>query len=311
MDEFELRAMNLDGTYQGRNDDSDDVSEASTVDFQNTREADDHEQRIRDNTLTVAITFPDRRVRADGILEIPGRRGAHIPLHASRMRHFQLLHPYCYSADRMLREGSLRDAWAVCREARGLPADPTEAENQEWRRVLARLVQTGELRRFANEKHHESNIKSWLEGLVISIANFSGKRDRCTATEYYSGVKGSIADSHSNGCPRRNSGYYSKSDYVFKRGRSVVGLCELKYDRSKNGRTIWYRLNCVLAQVMGGLGGSSSCRVAVILTQKGYKLVYRRLVGHNAAMITLSTLRKKSVNFSRAVWTTSLLTWRT
>jgi hypothetical protein len=71
-------------------------------------------------------------------------------------------------------------------------------------------------------------------------------------------------------------GYMGHSDYAFLREGRTFAVAELKMVKDEN-ESAWYLEGAIAPQIICWLGGTVTCRVGLVLTNKGLKLLYRKL----------------------------------
>jgi len=118
----------------------------------------------------------------------------------------------------------------------------------------------------------ERNLSEWFKRLVHAVQTkyFYFFQEKKLA------MKGSLAYTDpGTGRADHDSGYYGYADYVFPSGSSLFCGVELKLTRLQS-LPLWYQLRAVLAQVICWLGGTREMQVGLILTNVGFKLLFRR-----------------------------------
>jgi hypothetical protein len=80
-----------------------------------------------------------------------------------------------------------------------------------------------------------------------------------------------------------SAGYIGRSDKSFYRGNEVLATFELKHLRGENDKQ-WYSEGAILPRAVSGLCGARSTRAAVVLTNEGYKLLYRVFLRNQESM---------------------------
>ena len=191
-------------------------------------------------------------------------------LYASYIKDVSWMHPALYKS--ILRPGSLGQ---IIQELRKLRGTRQHIDNGKWERVKARLRVEPEMREYYTSKN-EDCLMFWFTRMLEKI-NIMTNHDQLSVSNGLFGLQGALA------CPKPGSkttinpeaGYLSRADMVFFRGTDPFAVVEFKMDRAPSANKPWYEYDAVLAQIFCGLSGSKNCRFGLVLTQTGYKLIYR------------------------------------
>jgi len=140
--------------------------------------------------------------------------------------------------------------------------------------VLAYVIRVGSLKLFKKFKRSEPQLNNWFVSLVTHVSVACTGQGRYINTQTLFGLRGALAYTDPNhGTSHSRAGYLGKADVVFPCGAEIFGAAELKM--AGEGRIIWYKARAILAQIICSMSGTIDCRVGLILTDGGWKLLYR------------------------------------
>ena len=236
---------------------------------------DDEEQRslsdlIRENIQTFKQVFRFSRLRPDKSVEWAETAEADKrKLCASFITNHRCMHPALYTC--ILHPGSLAQ---IIEELSRLRGDTPESAETGWKKIKKDLRISETFNKLANIKV-ESTLSGLFNAILGIIDHISDHHQVSTTTEDEFGLRGGLAYDSKNSLSEvhEEAAYFSRADSVFRRGSAVFAVVEFKIDRQHTRP--WYMVDAVLAQIFCGLSGAESCRFGLVLTQTGFKLLYR------------------------------------
>jgi hypothetical protein len=183
----------------------------------------------------------------------------------------------------MLMAGSLAEFKRVIRE--DSPVSESETERL-WLLVANDAAVLEHLDSYDSKNESETDI--WLVLLVGLIRTAMDRGTDKLSSQVYFGVEGAAAYTRStedNSFIEMNpsAGYIGRSDKSFYRGNEVLATFELKHLRGENDKQ-WYSEGAILPQSICWLCGTRSTKAAVVLTNEGYKLLYRVFLRNQESM---------------------------
>ena len=186
-------------------------------------------------------------------------------------RHRSSLHASCSLYTSILHPGSLAQ---IIEELSRLRGETPESAETGWNKILKDMRISGRFNKLANIKV-ESSLSGWFSAIIGIIDDRSNHHQVSTTTEDVFGLRGGLAYESQNRSfdVHEEAGYLSRADLVFCRGSMVFAVVEFKMDIQPNRP--WYIVDAVLAQIFCGLSGAESCRFGLVLTQTGFKFLYR------------------------------------
>ena len=244
---------------------------AEQVSFpQNDAEAKSLSNEIRENIQIFKQAFSLSGLRQDNFIEWatiarPQRR----MLIASHVTDHRCMHPALYTS--ILHPGSLAQ---IIEELSRLRGETPESAETGWNKILKDMRISERFNKLANIKV-ESSLSGWFSAIIGIIDDRSNHHQVSTTTEDVFGLRGGLAYESQNRSfdVHEEAGYLSRADLVFCRGSMVFAVVEFKMDIQPNRP--WYMVDAVLAQIFCGLSGAESCRFGLVLTQTGFKFLYR------------------------------------
>ena len=173
----------------------------------------------------------------------------------------------------ILRPGSLDQIVQELRTLRG-ETQHTNADSK-WLKLLDQLNVDDQLARL-REAEVDICVERWFVICQADVNLITGHRQLYDTVATF-GLKGALARPHPTATSKIDdqAGYLSRADLVLRRGTDPFAVVEFKMDRHPTANKPWYELDAVLAQIFCGLSGSETCRFGLVLTQTGYKLLYR------------------------------------
>ena len=240
----------------------------------------------RDSKLAFARLFRERRLDEETNVVLYRKPASIGSLHASTLGYGMNL-PETYL---IWRPGSLSDIITTCRNDREWQ-NTVEAE-QWWTAASIDPHVRNFLSRFGRHFSDEHDVTSWLltmqDRIETEISKELGAGVIFRNQQAPFGIAGAIpyTESPPAGIPlgrvNRKAAYVGKSDVFFKRGEIFwyAGF-ELKYfggDLSIDDNLGWTQ-DSSFAQALCWLNGSRTTRFALILSDHGFKILYRKEIG--------------------------------
>ena len=261
------RRLRLTTASTGSSDTIETPSDASFV-------QDDEEERrlsnlIRANIRIFKQVFRFSRLRPDKSVEwAETARASKRILTASYIKNHRCMHPALYTS--ILHPGSLAQ---IIEELSRLRGDTPESAVAGWKKIRTRLSIKEDFTQLADVKN-EACLRDWFVRAITMIDFISNHRQGSTTTDTF-GLRGALAYESNNRSSdvHEEAAYFSQADLVFRRGSAVFAVVEFKMDRQR--QRPWYMVDAVLAQIFCGLSGAESCRFGLVLTQTGFKFLYR------------------------------------
>ena len=225
--------------------------------------------QIRENIQTFKRMFRFSRLRQDKFVEWAESEGASKNrLGASYIKNHRCMHPALYTS--ILHPGCLTQIIEELSRLRGVTP---ESATTGWKNIEKDLRIPARFNELA-DLSDESCLLGWFREVIGVIDDRSNHHQRCLTTASF-GLRGGLAYESQNRLSEvhEEAAYLSRADLVFRRGSVVFAVVEFKIDRQP-GRP-WYMVDAVLAQIFCGLSGAESCRFGLVLTQTGFKFLYR------------------------------------
>lgn len=241
---------------------------------------DDQEERsstneISKNIRTFKQVFKFSTLGQDMFVEWAGTEEAvKRKLGASYITNHRCMHPALYAS--ILHPGSLKQ---IIEELSKLRGDSVESAETGWNEIKEDLGIPSMFDELA-DLNDESCLSSWFSVAIGVINHISSHRQFSMTTDTFC-LRGGLAFESREGSSKvhEDAGYFSRADKVFRRGSVVFAVVEFKMDRQPIRP--WYMVDSVLAQIFCGLSGAESCRFGLVLTQTGYKFLYRIRLNDN------------------------------
>jgi hypothetical protein len=196
-------------------------------------------------------------------------------VYASSLQHDHL-RPETYLGGVMLKQGSLAHFIATMR--RGTTSDPEELDRL-WERVRADplvhdIFNSADLQ----EIKTEHDISLLLGPIIALISERIGIRNYRLCGERCFGQRGLVAFEKST-LPQLepNAAYLGRSDITLEVHRAVIAAFELKIFSESDAAKPWYVRGSTLPQIMCWMGGSPTCKAGFVVTNLGFKVIYREM----------------------------------
>jgi len=266
--------VNLEPVYLSDDENSDVVDHVSVAEGSDEEVEEDHtlpiEDHERQNQAVFHINFLGRSLDHRQLM-LHVVNGASVRINASLL----IKHCYClaalYRRETFFKRSTLSAFIRLCRTKRR--EDPN-VDDPHWERVRQNIISIGYLDAFATAGDLEKNLSEWFHSLAAAVAV---RYPRFTKEKKLA-IRGALAytDPESGEADPR-AAYYGYADYVFKSGSTLFAGVELKITRRVRN-PLWYQIGSLLAQIVCWLGGTREMQVGLILTDKGFKLLYRQEV---------------------------------
>jgi hypothetical protein len=270
-----MEPVNLQPVIFDDDDGTETVVETVTSEESSEEREDDHtvpiERQEEANQAMLHDGYPDRKLDSSGLMlyfvNLAWQR-----ITASLLNKYYYCRAAIYRRESFFKRNNFTAFIELCRNKRG--EDP-HAEDPDWEQVRQRVIRWGHLDRFQDFCDLEKNLSAWFETLIVLVALTPPQ----FAKEKKFGIKGSLAYTDPDSRQADHSaGYYGYVDYTFGSGSNFFGSVELKI--SKLTRIpLWYQMRSVLAQIVCWLGGTREMQVGLILSNQGFKLLFRREIG--------------------------------
>ena len=229
------------------------------------------DHKIR-NALALSEMFPNKAIAPNGLLSV---RDEDILNHvfASRLTRSTFMHPLLTRQDGIFRDGSLEQFIDLNMARRG------ELANNDWAGVIAYIRRTNFSELFADLSVDEAGLSDWLGRVSSCICTKLDLNQPQTKPEALVAMKGALAyadaGQEARGELNDQVGYLGKADYVFKSRGLTFAAVEYKMARLITDNVEWFNSRAVLAQIMCWIAGDSNTRFGLVLTEIGFKLIYR------------------------------------
>ena len=227
------------------------------------------DRKIR-NALALSDKFPQKTCTANGLLS-DGETSK--PLFASRLARSTFMHPLLTRQDGIFRDGSLEQFIDLNMARRG------ESVDNDWAGVISHIRRYSLIELFPGLSEDELGIKSWLNIMTSRICGKLKSINPSTKPRALFAMRGALAyaDAGQEGRGELNDqvGYIGKADYVFKSRGLTFAAVEYKIARLITDNVEWFNSRAVLAQIMCFLAGDSNTRFGLVISEIGFKLIYR------------------------------------
>ena len=236
----------------------------------------DHQQA---NAAFLHNLFPRRSLTALDMMSVPSPASTERfnRVHASSLR-YRCLNPIIYRQETMIRNESLQHFINCIRRDSPILA---EEHTRLWQIVLSDENIISHLHFF--EFTIEAEIRDWNLLLCDKIlTHFRLRRNVRFPPEVLLGVQGALAytdpdeDGQASGALIWRAGYLGYCDLAIRKSGRTYAVFEYKKVSDIINQT-WYRHGSILPQIICWIGGAASGRVGIVLTNIGYRVIYRVL----------------------------------
>ena len=234
------------------------------------------------NARAFSRAFPRRDVDASGLLDVRNQQnGKKRQLTARMLSSYRFLHPLCSRKDGIFRPGSLQQVIEIARKKRC--EDPSGMDT-----LWLQLAQDIHLDRHDFDRIHTCNkgLYSTLMGPEITFDLKLGRVSGGSFEERY-GLKGVLAYTNvgdESSTPLDSEvGYVGEAYKTWTHGDDTFAVANFYFPRSECSvdSMSWYKGRSNLAGTLCSISGERDIRIALNICQKGFKVIYRDIVGTN------------------------------
>ena len=190
-------------------------------------------------------------------------------VHASSLR-YRFLNPLVYRQESLLRTESFDHFVSFIRANSQFKDDEYQ---RLWNKVSTDSRTVIHLNTF--EPTNEGDLNNWIVGLCHRVMNHLPADSKISSQNRF-GISGALAytDPESFGENDQRAAYLGKCDLVVFKKSKVFAVMQLKM---VSDNQIWYRHGAILPQIICWIGGTFSARVGIVLSNIGYRIIYRIL----------------------------------